>query len=477
MANRGTGTGKAADIVVDTPTVKSKQTVPAVEDQTYVGFIAGALLVAILAGFLLATIVPLAQAEVIPGASRVPRLIQAHGWAQLQGWAGLFVAGMAIRLIPRFAGRQPIRGKVTVPILAALLASVALRIVVEPWVDGDPGDVLLVVGGVLGGLGMLAVAAVLAVTLAKGRRKGDPWELFAWLGTGWWVAWAVYTVFAAVRATDFAIPRMTPLLLDDAMTWMVMLGAVGNFIRGVQSRSVPVFFGRKLPKLSRVLPQAIALNAGLVLVMVSLAEWDRDVSARIEGGGLVLAGLATASLAPLTGSVWGTAHRLRPRAQSAARFVLAANIAGVVAGLLLAYAGMSTLVDGAITAVPARDAARHAFGVGLITMLVFGMAQLVAPMFALSRAEAKPPSLVQRAPFWLLVAATILRVGAALLRDEADSDAVHHTIALSGALAWLALVLFAATVFKALRDEPRMKAILADNAREAIARNAQKKAS
>ena len=96
--------GRGGDIPIEPPVVKDRTIVPATEDRSYLGFIALALASALLGGFVFGAWIPLASTGTVGGADRVPWLIQAHGWVQLQGWAGLFVAGMAVRLIPRFAG-------------------------------------------------------------------------------------------------------------------------------------------------------------------------------------------------------------------------------------------------------------------------------------------------------------------------------------------------------------------------------------
>ena len=48
-----------------------------------------------------------------------------------------------------------------------------------------------------------------------------------------------------------------------------MLGAVGNFIWAVQSRSVPIFFGRKAPGLRVLLAPGLLLNGGVALLFVA----------------------------------------------------------------------------------------------------------------------------------------------------------------------------------------------------------------
>src|SRR5690606_26615998 len=138
--------------------------------------------------------------------------------------------------------------------------------------------------------------------------------------------------------------------------WVVIFGAVGNFVWSVQSRSVPVFFGRKTPSVRAVLVPGVAFNAGVTLFLLSLADLSAEANERLLGAGLLLAGGAMAWLAPVAGSVWGSAHRLRPRARAAARYVLAANIASVLGGLLIAWAGAASLLSGEHELFGFRDA-------------------------------------------------------------------------------------------------------------------------
>ena len=459
------------DIQLEPPLVRHPDVVPAVEDRSYLAYIVSALVIALAAGFALAVILPLAESGTIPGALRVPRLIQAHGWAQLQGWAGLFVAGMGMRLIPRFAGRQPIKRSVTLSILALLVTSVVVRTIAEPFIDGTAGTTLVLLAAIAGALGTGAAAVVLAVTLMRGRRKREPWRYFAFAGTAWWFAWAAFILLAGIRAAGNA--RYTPFALDDALTWIVLFAAVGNFIWAVQSRSVPVFFGRKTPAIRAARVPGFALNLGALAIALSLLPLSVVASARLEGAGLLLGGIAFAWLAPVAGSVWGSAHRLRPRSRPAARFVLAANLFAIAAGVLLAWAGSESLWQGSFDAVGVRDAARHTLGLGVVTMLILGMAQLVAPVFALDRAEARKPGVLERGPFWLLLGATLLRIYAGLIFGHMDEAARLHLVATAGVLGWLAITLFAVTVVKALRREPRMRALLATGYAEAAARNAK----
>ncbi len=448
---------RSGDIPIEPPTVKSPATVPAVEDRSYLGFIAVALGSALLGGFVYGTWVPLAATGTAWGGDRVPWMTQAHGWVQLQGWAGLFVAGMAVRLIPRFAGRKPIPRQVTLPLLAALALPVVVRIALQSWAEGELADVVAVVIGVTTAVGCLGVAGVLAYTLAKGRKPQEAWRYFAWAGTGWWAVWGLLALWFIPQSD--ATPGLLQHTDNDAFLWVVMLGPIGNFIWGVQSRSVPIFFGRKTPPMWRMWPMLAALNLGTVLILQGAL--DDETGYAWSGAGFVLAGIALVLLGPQAGSVYGRAKRLRPRARFAARFILAANIAAVLAGGLLLWAGLEMLFTGEQSAdwgaVEQRDAARHLLGVGTITMLILGMARLVAPVFALERTESGVPPLLERLPFWLLTAAVVLRAGVPLLGDALDYDAGRHIIATAGVLGWLAIAIFAVSVVRAVRAEPGTK--------------------
>jgi hypothetical protein len=101
------------------------------------------------------------------------------------------------------------------------------------------------------------------------------------------------------------------------------------------------------------------------------------------------------------------------------------------------------------------------FGVGVMTMLIVGMAQLVAPFFALQRVQSKGMWLIDNGVFWLLSGAVGLRAITALLRGQLEVEPRMHLNAAAGVLAWTAIAVFAATVHRAIRREGGIKAALA----------------
>ena len=73
------------------------------DDRAYRPFIAASLLIGIFGGFALALVLSIDAAEGFSLGTRWFAVAQAHGHLQLIGFAGLFIAGMALRLAPRFA--------------------------------------------------------------------------------------------------------------------------------------------------------------------------------------------------------------------------------------------------------------------------------------------------------------------------------------------------------------------------------------
>ncbi|PFG73054.1 hypothetical protein [Tepidiforma thermophila] len=441
---------RAGEIPLEPPLVRAPSTVPAREDRSYLGYIGAALAFALAGGFALAVWMPLAGTDVLPGVERTPRLVQAHGWLQLQGWAGLFVAGMAIRVVPRFVGRRPLPARVTVPLLGLLAAPLAVRLGVLPWVDGGAARAAALATGWTTAAGCAGVGGVLAVTFWRGKRGSEAWRLFIGAGAAWWLAWAPLAAWWGWRAANGG--GLAPAAFDDALAWAVMLGPIGNFILGVQSRAVPVFFGRRPPDARALAGPWLLVNAGAGACVLGMAL-DGTAAARAAGAGLALGGAGLCWGLPIAGAVRGRAHRLRPRARPAAKFVLAANLAGMAAGALMLLAGAAMALEGGYAAAPLRDAARHLFGLGPITMLILGMARLIAPVFAVARTESRGAGFREHAPFWLLAAALVVRAGAGLASGTASYDAWMHASAAAGVLAWLAIAVFAADVLTAARKE------------------------
>lgn len=425
---------------------------PPAEQRTYLGFLASGLALALGAGLVLSLLIPLAPLLrwQVDGAA----LVQAHGWVQLDGWLGLVAAGMALRLVPRFAHRRPLPATLSLALLGLLVAGALARLAGQLTPGG--ASWLLIPGAGLEGAGLAGVSAALLWTLTGSRGRREGWRSAAWPAAGWWAIWGALTLLAGARAAGNG--GLIPPELDQASVWVVMVGAIGNLIWAVQVRSVPVFYGRAAPR--RLAIPLAASNLGVVMVLGAAAGGGTALRA----AGLGLAGAGLLWLAPLAGSVRGQPHRLRPPSRPAGRFIVTANRWGMVAGVCLCL-GAALAPWRGTWPDHLEDAALHALGLGLATTLIVGMARLVAPVFAIARAEpAREPSTLRLT--WLaLLAATAVRVAAALLAGLVPTSWASALLALAGGLAWVGLALFAASLGLAwARQAPR---------RDALARSAR----
>jgi len=431
------------------------RTGPGGEDRGYLPFMAAAIGLAVAGGFLLAVYVPLAGAGRFGAPGDVPFLIQAHGALQLQGGAGLFVVGIGFRLAPRLTGRPPVPSGVSWAVVSLLVAGTVLRAAGQSL---QPLAALMRVGFALWALGSAGAAATWFTYLVRSRHFGAWWLGIA-AGALWGMWWAAWMALLAVEVED----RFLPYARNEPLLWGGMFGAIGNFIWAVQSRAVPNFFGRQPVPWPHFLPFWAAYNAGLALVVLqATAPLEHPW---LQGVGLTSLGLGLGGLVFLVAALRPDAHRLRPRARPSARYIAAANWLALLAAALLAASGVDALLSGEVVPLWLRDAARHSFALGPITMLIIGMAQLITPIFALGRAEVRRPGILDRASPWVLLVAALLRVGASL-SEPLLSYAVRMDMAAgSGVLAWLGVASFGWRALQARLNEGRMLELLAQGAR------------
>jgi hypothetical protein len=122
-------------------------------DDAYRAFIPASLALAVFLGFALGIHVAVSRLTDGGSAERNAELVQAHGQVQLLGFAGLYVTGMAVRLLPRFAGSRLAYAPLLPVGLGLMAAALAGRVIVLPLLpDGLHGVVAV----------MLAVAVFAA---------------------------------------------------------------------------------------------------------------------------------------------------------------------------------------------------------------------------------------------------------------------------------------------------------------------------
>lgn len=411
-------------------------------DNTYLLFIRAAFAFAFLGGFLLALLLPLANVLDWRWGARWPALAQAHGHIQLLGWVGLFIYGMAYRLVPRVSGTDLRLPGLALPAGATLAAGAALRALAQPWIDHVGMRPLLILSGALEFTGALGFAFVTLATL-QARRRSPPSVLFFAGGAAWLL---IVTALQLPWLIDMSRERtaVVPLLRDDTVVSLLFFGFVMSFIFAVSLRTMPTFYARPMPGYAAVVPLWCALNGGLALYLAGRLWQDYADSTETwpVNLGLALTGTALAAGALLTGGVQGVATRLRPSSRINALFLRSAALWLLIAGGYLAYVAARGLARGRPIAFTDLDAVRHMLALGVITMVIVGMASLITPVMAARRYGGVAARWLAWVALLLNVAAGA-RVAGALLDPVRSFDERWWLMAFAAAAAIAGLVIFA----------------------------------
>jgi uncharacterized protein involved in response to NO len=458
------------DVHAPNQSTAQRPAVAAVSDQ-YLLFLASSLLLALGLGFVLAIVLPLAQAQQAQWGLRWQALAQVHGHVQVVGFAGFFIIGMGYRLIPRFSGTPLQHAWTLVPVYGLLLAGLLLRALSQPLADqgflrwGPAVAAACELGGAsLFGLTVLA-------TLRRPLRNRQLWAAFMAAGAAWFVVQAAFGAWfltelsaggglVGLRAGQTVLPADR----DSVLVTLQVYGFLLGFILGVATRAVPTFFGYRPPR-SLVAVAWVGLQAGSILLSgdALLAVWHGESSVWLQSAGLFCAGTALVAATGMSGS-WKPASRLRPTARPVAGFLKTAFCCCAAAGAL----DCGFAVRGWVTNQPfptmQSDAMRHLLTVGFVTVLIVGMAHLVVPALATQRLTG---SSARRRVLLLqgcLIVAVLLRV-VPLFVPGLNGRVRESLLGAAGVVAWLALLLFAAVLWRARRQQAELIELTVQGAR------------
>jgi hypothetical protein len=332
-----------------------------------------------------------------------------HAGVQVFGLFGTLIVGVAHHLLPRFTGRVVAASALT-PWLAGLLgAGLALR-----------------TAAVVSGATALTLAGVLAQAVAFGLFAGWVWRTLDptplarlrrhLTASSVWLA-AACVLEVVIRLVALADGRAVPdLSAMRAVHSAALLGGVIGWVSGVLLRAGPMFVpGWQVPRAAVTL----VLCGPLVAVALSLAALPAGP----------IAAIALARLADL--AALGTL----------AAVFLSAGALGA-AGLALGSA--ATLPHHALA-----DALRHLLTIGVLTSIVVAMTFRLIPVL---EGVALSWPWLRTVAFVALLGAVILRTAQALALD--GGSWLGPAVALSGALAWIALAAAAVSLTAAMIRSP-----------------------
>lgn len=400
-------------------------------------FVTLSLAIGLFAGFVLGGAAFAATALGVPVGPVWAAFAQAHGHAQLFGFAGLMVFGVALVFLPRLRGAPLGWGRFVPWVLALYGGGVVLRVTAQaagPLIAAGAGQLLFGLSAVIAASGVLTLlGAALGIAMLVrtgvvgppiGQRAGLaqvlPLLVTAWLGLLGALAvnaWGSYETLAGWRVPASGVPPVRPapwLVPPETDARVVRLAFVGWLVPmsvAFAARNFPLFLWTH-PAPGRW------LRWGLALLLAGLAA---DLGGPlVRGAGEMGVALEGASLLWLTAVVGALGSKVQPpgRQRDPAERQLAeitraplteAFVWLAVAGALLIA---QAVLPGAGITPPPEDAARHALGAGFVLLLIVGMALRLIPGFAGGR---RPVNLrAARLASWAAQAAALLRVAPTL---------------------------------------------------------------
>ena len=368
----------------------------------------------------------------LPGGSWLP-LVQAHGHAQLVGFAGILVMGIGYRILPRFRSTDDPSSRLVLLSYVAVVAGLVARVVAQPLLDIPPRSLLLFLSGALELGGGLVYAAVVLRTLSLGSNAHRADEVLLAAAAAWFPIGLMWSFVALVPA--MAGSALADGAAGDAATAALLLGFAGGHVIGVSSRVAPAFIA--------------APPASTRTILLAGAAWNLGVFGLVAGYAPA-AWVALASAIALTWTIGpfrrGVGVAPLSAGARATRLAFRSAYAWLVVGL--AMLALSALRGASF---PEVSAARHALALGFLTLMVFGVGARLVP--ALSGGLPLPvPAL--RWAILLVNAAVALRVAIEATAGY-GSGPVAAALGASALLAYAGLVIFAAAAARSVRSSVR----------------------
>jgi hypothetical protein len=410
-------------------TQKTQGMAEAASETLYKRFVFGALFVALTAGFGLGLVnlTRIALAQSFYEISGV--LKQIHGHAQVFGWVGLFIMGVAFHAVPRMKMQALRHVRAAKCCFVLMLVGVFLRVTAQPLARHSVGAVGLLISGILELAAVGSFVWLLGGAVLRSEQEREPYEKFIWASVGWFAVLAVWNlgiVFQMFLKRSVGIPS-----LQDAL-WIhaAFFGFIANMIFGFSLRVLPHFLGLRETKTWAANVAFLLWNVAIFLrYPVEQLAWAASV---LEAIAIILFVWALGVFAPRR-----TKIEIKGVDNTFAWFV---------------YLGYAWLLIAAATPFHAdvfrlSASSRHTMAIGFVTPLIFGVSYRVLPIF--NGVNLWSPRLM-RVSFWHLAVGSTLAISMAL-NNVFGTTWSYAWSGIAGFLVFAALMMFAVNITMTLR--------------------------
>ena len=451
-------------------------------------FVFAALAVALSAGFGYAAIIVAALAFKWNLGAWWIAMVQAHGHAQLFGWAGLFVLGVGLYFLPRLRGTTLARAALAPWALALLVAGIALRSICQPLLAfaeastaqdspyGALGRSGFAASGILELVGVVLIMTMFVASFRHARPltpSAPIIPVLPYLITSFVCLGAATLLNATLSIHTALLDRFIfSADLDDALNHLMIYGFILPIALALSVRNLPLFMRLAFPPNRALLPILVPYVAGVVWRLTPVLErvfvLVPTLSTRLAGLGAVLEGGALlvfiwqfdvllrrktpwlASRTPPPPGYVETRKPTRPNYPDYGEFgrfellIISAYAWLAFASIVAVLDGAAALLGNSVLVNP--DIERHAITIGFITLLIFGMAARMLPGFS-GKSRVASTRLVL-ATFWLGNLAALFRVAPLF---APNFPGANTALGISGAIGWLAVACLAANLWQTFR--------------------------
>ena len=400
--------------------------------------------------------------------------VNAHGHAQVFGWVGLFVMGMAYYGLPRL---KQVRLAHPTPAMLSLWlmgGGLVVRSVSQAAVAGWAGFGLPAVAGSVAEIAAIGILGwVVLSTLRGAGRRLEILDYYVLAALGWFFFQAVYETVYFI-ATLLAPGREA--LLDLVATWQGPLreiqihGFAMLMILGMSQRILPQWYGLRRPSGARSLVSLVTITAALMGVVAGLVLMRLAGHAWAGMWYLSVLAMAAATAALVWG--WGLFSTVE-RSDRSLKYVRAAYAWLFVSLAMLVLLPVHQFVLLPWLAPQSEAAAigfshayygaiRHGVTVGFVSLMIMGVAARMVPEFEGIQADRLGRLW---APFFLVNTGCTIRVVSQTLTDFTGT--AFGVAGVSGLLELTGLAVWGLHLWRLMKDrQPAVETDLEPNAND-----------
>ena len=370
--------------------------------------------------------------------SMTPGSVRAHGFAQVFGFVGLFMMGIACHVLPRFTARPLGAPALVRPMLALQSGGVLAIAFAFLWGDEAIGWLWLAGSLALVAAGTMFLRIIWRTT--GGVRTPERLERWVFAAAAWQVAAAGGSLVAAWENDITIVQAFWPAAL-----W----GFAASGIFGFGRRIFPGHLGWRARSPRAETVSFVLHQAGVALMVAAACPAALAVALPLDVGG-AMALLVSVPLYAWCVGAGATPAKRHDAASGYQQYIVVGWLWLFVALAVGPLWTLASALRGSGVPPLVTDFARHAMSFGFVTQVMMGVAARVLPVFT-GNPLWSPRA--RTAAFYLLNLSVVLR-GLEVVVAAGFVPAAWPFIALAGPPAALAVLLFGLNVVGTIYGGP-----------------------